>query len=76
LRQFDGFPYWMTKKRACRLALALAAVCLHAAVPTGPEVGQHVPGFRLPDQNGVERTLQSVLGPKGALLVFFRSADW
>jgi peroxiredoxin len=35
-----------------------------------------VPDFRLADQNGTEHTLHSILGPKGALLVFFRSADW
>jgi len=35
-----------------------------------------VPDFSLPDQHGVTRTLQSTFGPKGAVLVFFRSADW
>ncbi len=49
---------------------------LWAAVPTGPAVGEAVPDFRLPDQQGVVRTRQSLLGPKGALLVFYRSADW
>jgi len=58
------------------LAAALGILCLEGAVPTGPKVGERVPDFRLPDQNGIERTLASVLGPKGALLVFFRSADW
>ncbi len=58
------------------IAVAAAVLLLQAAVPTGPNVGEHVPGFRLRDQNGVEKTLQSILGPKGALLVFFRSADW
>jgi peroxiredoxin len=47
-----------------------------ATVPTGPAVGQTVPDFRLADQNGREQTLHSILGPKGALLVFYRSADW
>ena len=42
----------------------------------GPQVGQPVPAFSLADQAGRTRTLQSVLGPKGAMLVFFRSADW
>jgi hypothetical protein len=42
----------------------------------GPQVGQRVPDFALIDQNGQTRTLQSLLGPKGAMLVFFRSADW
>jgi peroxiredoxin len=56
--------------------LALAAALLPAAVSTGPNPGERVPDFRLRDQNGAERTLGSILGPKGALLVFFRSADW
>jgi hypothetical protein len=42
----------------------------------GPQVGQRVPDFTLQDQNGKAWTLQSILGPKGAMLVFVRSADW
>jgi hypothetical protein len=42
----------------------------------GPQVGTTVPDFSLPDQHGVTRSLKSVLGPKGAIIVFFRSADW
>ena len=42
----------------------------------GPQVGQSVPEFSLPDQNGTTRTLESILGSAGAMLVFFRSADW
>jgi hypothetical protein len=43
---------------------------------TGPEVGQPVPGFTLPDQSGASRTLAELAGPNGLLLVFHRSADW
>ena len=42
----------------------------------GPQVGERVPAFSLPDQNGRVRTLDSILGPKGAILLFHRSADW
>jgi hypothetical protein len=42
----------------------------------GPQIGERVPDFTLPDQHGVARSLRSMLGPKGAVLVFFRSADW
>ena len=42
----------------------------------GPKVGAMVPDFNLPDQRGTMRTLQSVMGPKGAMIVFYRSADW
>jgi len=42
----------------------------------GPQVGQRVPDFSLKDQTGKVQTLQSIMGPKGAMLVFLRSADW
>ena len=42
----------------------------------GPDVGAPVPPFTLPDQTGQPRTLRSLMGPKGLVLVFFRSADW
>ena len=42
----------------------------------GPQVGGRVPDFSLKDQNAKTWTLQSIMGPKGAMLVFFRSADW
>ncbi len=42
----------------------------------GPQVGEQVPAFSLPDQNGEVRTLESILGPRGAILLFHRSADW
>lgn len=42
----------------------------------GPQVGQPVPDFSLTDQYGRKRNLNSLMGPKGAMLVFIRSADW
>jgi hypothetical protein len=42
----------------------------------GPQVGARVPSFTLTDQTGHARSLESLMGPKGAILVFFRSADW
>ncbi len=42
----------------------------------GPQLGERVPSFSLPDQNGRIQTLESVLGPNGAMLLFHRSADW
>ena len=42
----------------------------------GPQIGERVPDFNLKDQHGTSVTLQSIMGPKGAMLVFFRSADW
>lgn len=69
---------------AC-LAAALAAGGVSRQGPLSPEVdvqalgpqaGSHVPDFSLPDQSGRIRTLASLMGPKGAMLVFSRSADW
>ena len=42
----------------------------------GPKIGERVPDFTLPDQHGDRRSLRSLLGAKGTVLVFFRSADW
>src|SRR5690349_2103717 len=42
----------------------------------GPQVGSHVPDFTLSDQQGQPRTLASLMGPHGLILVFARSADW
>jgi hypothetical protein len=67
------------------LALFLLVFCLAgvaAQSPTidtsriGPPVGQKAPDFSGTDQLGRKHTLASSLGSKGAMLVFFRSADW
>jgi hypothetical protein len=45
-------------------------------IKTGPSIGSVVPKFEAPDQTGRVQTLESIAGPKGTLLVFYRSADW
>jgi peroxiredoxin len=42
----------------------------------GPRIGERVPDFTLTDQQGRSHALTSLMGPKGLMLVFFRSADW
>ena len=42
----------------------------------GPQVGDIVPDFELRDQHGQLQTLESVRGPNGSLILFYRSADW
>jgi hypothetical protein len=55
----------------------LTIAALHGQnIKTGPGVGQQVPAFSAQDQEGRNQTLKSIMGPKGAMLVFFRSADW
>jgi hypothetical protein len=42
----------------------------------GPQVGDRVADFTLPDQHGNLVSLESILRPNGAILMFYRSADW
>ena len=43
---------------------------------SGPEVGERIPDFEARDQNGNLVSLDDVMGPNGAMVVFVRSADW
>jgi hypothetical protein len=42
----------------------------------GPQAGDAVPDFALPDHGGTVRTLTALAGSRGTMLVFSRSADW
>ncbi len=62
-------------------AILVASVGAQAPAPLdvstlGPQVGSTVPPFTGVDQSGRTRTLESLMGPKGLMLVFNRSADW
>jgi hypothetical protein len=64
-----------------RIAGLLIALTLQAAPAVnldaiGPKVGDTAPDFELRDQQGAPRTLSSLVGPRGTMLVFYRSADW
>ncbi|HEY7680144.1 MAG TPA: hypothetical protein VIC04_06445 [Terriglobia bacterium] len=43
---------------------------------TGLAVGKKIPAFRATDQNGKTQDFNSIRGPKGAVIMFSRSADW
>jgi hypothetical protein len=58
------------------LTLTLQAAPAVDLQSIGPKVGDSAPDFTLPDQRGTPRTLSSLSGPKGTMLVFYRSADW
>jgi hypothetical protein len=47
-----------------------------AAADPGPAVGQPLAPFEAPDQDGRPRSFESLRGPNGLVLLFFRSADW
>ena len=59
-----------------RLSLLRGQVASVNVEALGPKVGERLPPFSLNDQAGKQRTLESIAGPKGAMIVFFRSADW
>ena len=52
----------------------VASLKMHTSI--GLEVGQKAPAFSARDQFGDEQTLKTLKGPKGTVLLFFRSADW
>ena len=78
----------LSRRPVSPLALALLAALLVQTAATaqsppkidvsklGSLLGERVPDFYLKDQNGKPWTLQSIMGPKGAMLVFYRSAVW
>jgi hypothetical protein len=43
---------------------------------TGVPVGEKIPRFQAVDQNGKIWNFDTIKGPRGAVLLFFRSADW
>jgi hypothetical protein len=43
---------------------------------TGLAVGQKAPNFSARDEFGHVQTLETLKGPNGTVLLFFRSADW
>ncbi|MGE0041153.1 MAG: hypothetical protein AB7H88_09840 [Vicinamibacterales bacterium] len=65
---------------ACLLAAAVVHPGAQAPAPDidslGPQVGEAMLPFSGTDQFGNAQSLESVLGPNGAMVVFFRSADW
>lgn len=67
------------------LALAVSfGLLLFASLPLvaapeelGPPIGAKAPDIGTPpDQTGAQRSLASLMGEKGLVLFFFRSADW
>ena len=51
-------------------------VSLEVVKDIGLETGKKAPGFSATDQFGRQQTLDTLKGPKGTVLLFFRSADW
>jgi hypothetical protein len=64
----------------CLAIPALAQNASRSRVPanltTGPEIGEQIPLIEAADQHGVRRDFDDIVGPAGAMILFFRSADW
>jgi hypothetical protein len=52
----------------------VASLKLHTSI--GLAVGHKAPDFSASDQFGKQQTLETLKGPRGTVLLFFRSADW
>ena len=52
----------------------VASLKMHTSI--GLPVGQKAPDISARDQFGRQQTLETLKGPKGTVLLFFRSADW
>lgn len=64
------------RKRRVFTILALASLSIFDSYAQGLKIGDRIPDVQLPDQSGVMRSYPSLRGPKGAMLVFYQSADW
>ena len=77
-----GYTHWRVVTGLILMGFAVLSPAPSGQAPAldlskiGPQVGQRVPDFAGNDQFGRRHTLRSSLGTKGAMLVFFRSADW
>ena len=55
---------------------AIHVASFHMFSEVGLRAGQKAPEFSARDQFGKTQTLETLRGPKGTVLLFYRSADW
>ena len=68
---------------AALLSLTMPALAQNASrnripanLTTGPEIGERIPSIEAVDQHGQRRDFDALAGPNGAMILFYRSADW
>ena len=66
----------MRKPSWALVALLFSTFPVLMAADYGPAIGSKMPDFEAAGQDGEIHSLKSLLGPKGAMILFFRSADW
>lgn len=75
-------PAWLLAGASVFFGFSLITISNHAAAAQssspsiGLEIGQHAPAFEATDQSGRTQTNETLKGPNGTVLLFFRSADW
>jgi hypothetical protein len=65
---------WFLWMAPFNLVFALAAQTQVRPVPL--KVGERIPDFHAVDQYGKEHRFGDLVGPKGLVLFFYKSADW
>jgi hypothetical protein len=68
--------YWLQSILLILIASSSAGVQSPPTAQLGPQIGDRLPEFSGADQFGRVQTLDSVVREQGAMIVFFRSADW
>jgi len=74
-----GLGYWVMALAVALIALAVMASGVRAqdALDKGLKTGATVPaGMKAPDQTGEIRSLKTLSGRAGLILLFTRSLDW
>jgi len=66
----------MRKPSWALAALLFLASSMLMAADYGPAIGSKMPDFEAAGQDGQIHSLKSLLGSNGAVILFFRSADW
>jgi hypothetical protein len=70
------FPFLLLSILAVAPAMMAQAPASIDTTRLGPQIGAVVPPVSGVDQFGRPQTLGSIYGPKGAMVVFYRSASW
>jgi len=74
-RVISGMPLVIVLAEVLMITFIVGRISAADFAP-GIPVGSKIPTFEARDQKGMVQTFESIRGPKGAFLVFYRSADW
>jgi hypothetical protein len=66
-----AWPLWVAP-----VVLVSALAAQQPVRPVPLKVGERIPEFHAVDQYGKDRRFGDLVGPKGLVLFFYKSADW